>query len=445
MKNTQAKAIYSLANALNDARIRYIAENNQSRLADKDAERYLPGGNTRTVLHYDPFPLTMVQGEGAELTDLDGHLYVDCVGEFSAGIFGHSDQEIKAAIHQALDSGIAMGAPTASERKLAGILCERFPSIERLRFCNSGTEANIMALSIARVVTGREKILAFNGAYHGGVINFPAGGSPLNLPFDILLSDYNDIEGTEKLIRQHGKELAAVIVEPILGAGGNIPGNSEFLKMLQHESKQVGALFILDEVKTGRIGESGMQGMLGITPDMTTLGKIIGGGMPTGAFGGKAEIMNHFDPKKKDYWKHAGTFNNNACSMAAGCVAMRDIFTQAKAREFLKSSEAFRLSLNAMFKKKKVPMYCNGLGSIFAVHFTNEPIEKVSDISINGRALGPLLHMEMLLEGVLICSRGDIFLSLPMNVTHFNKIRLALESFVDRYKPLIIHELAKDS
>ena len=164
--------------------------------------------------------------------------------------------------------------------------------------------------------------------------------------------------------------------------------------------------------------------------------------MPTGAFGGKAEIMDHFDPKQKDSWKHAGTFNNNACSMAAGCIAMGSIFTQSRAKEFLKTSEEFRLSLNALFKEKEVPMFCNGLGSIFAVHFTNAPIEKVSDISARGRSLGPLLHMEMLLEGVLICSRGDLFLSLPMNEVHFSKIRFALEKFIDRYKQLIIRELS---
>jgi glutamate-1-semialdehyde 2,1-aminomutase len=442
MKDIETNNINSLAHALDDARVRYIANNSQSLAADKEAERYLPGGNTRTVLHYDPFPLTMVNGEGAELTDLDGHTYIDCVGEFSAGIFGHSNQKIKSAIHQALDSGIVMGAPSVNERELAGILCERFPSLERLRFCNSGTEANIMALSVARVVTGREKILAFNGAYHGGVINFPIGGSPLNIPFDIVLSDYNNIEGTKQLISQYGNELAAIIVEPILGAGGNIPGSSSFLKMLQREAKKIGALLIFDEVKTGRIGESGIQGMLDIDPDMTTLGKIIGGGMPTGAFGGKAEIMDRFDPKKKGSWKHAGTFNNNACSMAAGSVAMGEIFTQSKAKEFLATSEAFRVSLNAMFQEKEVPMYCNGLGSIFAVHFTKSPINKVSDISARGRALGPLLHMEMLLEGVLICNRGDLFLSLPMNEVHFNKIRLALETFIERHKSLIIRELS---
>ncbi len=431
----------SIASALEDARRRYCAANPLSMAADKAAEKYLPGGNTRTVLHYDPFPLTMTAGDGAELIDLDGHRYLDCVGEFSAGLFGHSNAIITSRLHEVLDNGVAMGAPTAHERELAGLLCERFPSIEQLRFCNSGTESNIMALSIARVATGRSKFLAFHGAYHGGVVVFPPGGSALNIPFDFVLADYNDTEGTAQLIREHGDELAAVIVEPILGAGGNIPGSREFLEMLRRLTSEVGALLIFDEVKTARIGKAGIQGLLDIDPDLTTLGKFIGGGLPTGAFGGKAEIMAHFNPKQKGSLKHAGTFNNNVCSMAAGSIAMSKVYTQQRAEEFLASSEALRISLNELFAEKAVPMYCNGLGSIFAIHFTHQPIQTTADISARSRALSPLLHMEMLLQGILICNRGDLFLSLPMTEAHFSRIREALEAFVDRYRSLVLSEI----
>ena len=177
--------------------------------------------------------------------------------------------------------GIALGAPTDYERTLAEALCSRFPSLEHLRFCNSGTEANIMAITTARVITGRNKVLVFNGSYHGGVINFPAGGSILNIPYDFVLADYNDTDGTAELIHQLRDELAAVVVEPILGAGGNIPGSLDFLGMLRKMSREVGAVLIFDEVKTARIGPAGIQGLTGIEPDMTTLGKFIGGGLPT--------------------------------------------------------------------------------------------------------------------------------------------------------------------
>jgi glutamate-1-semialdehyde 2,1-aminomutase len=238
--------------AIEDARDRYAALNPLSNAAEKKALKYLPGGNTRSVLHFEPFPLTMVSGEGAELTDLDGHRYVDFVGEYSAGLFGHSDPRIKAAINEALDAGIAMGAPMKYERTLAALLCERYPALEQVRFCNSGTEANLMALTTACAVTGRDKILAFRDAYHGGVIKFPGGRCELNVPYDFVLVGYNDIEGAAAIIRGLDDELAAVIVEPILGAGGNIPGNREFLDMLRRCTEEVGALLLQTRPRNGR-------------------------------------------------------------------------------------------------------------------------------------------------------------------------------------------------
>lgn len=432
----------SLESAIADARSRYVSLNPLSGAADRKAERYLPGGNTRSVLHFDPFPLTMVKGDGAAVWDLDGHRYIDFVGEYSAGLFGHSNEIIKAATREALDRGIVMGAPTEYERELAGLLCERYPSLEKIRFCNSGTEANLMALCTARVVTGRNKLLAFNDGYHGGVIKFSAGAGALNVPFDFVLADFNDIEGTASLIDRVGDELAAVIVEPILGAGGNIQANPDFLNMLREKTAQIGALLIFDEVKTARHGPAGIQGLLGIKPDLTTLGKFIGGGLPTGAFGGPAHLMAHFNPKQKGTLAHAGTFNNNVCSMAAGCVAMREIFTPERATEFFEWSEAFRQSLNEMFAARSVPMHANGLGSMIAIHFAREATNRPADITPGCRSLRPLLHMELLLDGVSICTRGDLFLSLPMTDAQLATARDALGKFADRYKPLIERSLA---
>ncbi|MDJ0751061.1 MAG: aminotransferase class III-fold pyridoxal phosphate-dependent enzyme [Woeseiaceae bacterium] len=432
----------SLQHAIEDARSRYAAANPLSQAADESAERHLPGGNTRSVLHFHPFPLTMVGGNGAELIDLDGHHYVDFVGEYSAALFGHSNEVIKTAIHEALDSGVAMGAPTPYERELAGLLCNRYPSIERIRFCNSGTEANLMALSAARAVTGRSKVMVFNDAYHGGVIKFLGGGCRLNIPFDFVLAQYNDIDGTAELLDEMGNELAAVIVEPILGAGGNIQGNRKFLQMLRRKTEETGTLLIFDEVKTARLGPGGIQAMVGIHADLTTMGKFIGGGLPTGAFGGSERVMEHFNPKQAGSLAHAGTFNNNVCSMAAGCAAMREIYTPERAQEFLDWSEAFRLSLNEMFASKDVPMYANGLGSMIAIHFNRKPTKRPSDITAGCQSLRPLLHMELLLDGMLIVGRGDLFLSLPMDDSHLSAARYSLEKFADQYKPLIEQVLA---
>jgi glutamate-1-semialdehyde 2,1-aminomutase len=292
-------------------------------------------------------------------------------------------------------------------------------------------------MTTARMLTGRKRFLAFEGAYHGGVIKFPKGPCALNLPFDFVLADYNDTRGTEEVIRRHARKLAAVIVEPILGAGGNIPGNRTFMKMLRRETRKAGALLIFDEVKTARIGPGGCHGVLGFKPDLVTLGKFIGGGHPIGAFGGSAEVMQHYNPKRPDRWNHAGTFNNDVFSMAAGCAAIGRIFTADRAQAFFDWSEAFRLSLNELFRAKKVPMYANGMGSIIAIHFSGKATKRVTDITAGCQALRPLLHMELLLQGVLICGRGDIFLSLPMTEDHLDRLREALERFIDQYRPLI--------
>jgi len=431
------RPVQVLNQAIEDARSRYASLNPQSQVADKNAERYMPGGNTRAVLHYDPYPLTMVGGQGAELTDLDGHQYVDFVGEFSAGLFGHSDEIIKAAIGDALDKGFVMGSPTAYERELAALICERFKSIDQVRFCNSGTEANLLAIATARSLTGRDKILVFNESYHGGVLKFPSGGSALNVPFDFVLADYNDTEGTAELIDHIGADLAAVVVEPILGAGGNIAAKQDFLEMLRQLTTKHDALLIFDEVKTARLGAAGIQGMTGIEPDLTTLGKFIAGGLPTGVLGGRSEVMAQFNPKLGGTLAHAGTFNNNVCSMAAGCAAMSKIYTPQRAVDFFNSSEAFRLSLNELFAAKAVPMHANGMGSMIAIHFSTKPTKNPNDISAGCRSLRPLLHMELLLEGVLVCGRGDMFLSLPMDETHLSKARHALVSFIDRHRSLV--------
>ena len=432
----------ALERALADARKRYAKANPMSRQADSFAAKHMPGGNTRSVLHFDPFPVTLVKGEGAEVVDLDGHSYVDFVGEYSAGLFGHSDETIKAAIGEALELGTGMGAPTHYERALAGLLCMRYKSLEKVRFCNSGTEANLMAIATAIVHTGRKKIMVFNGSYHGGVINFPDGGSVLNVPYEFVLADYNDVKGTADLIHRLGDQLAAVLVEPILGAGGNIPASYAFLKMLRRDTRKVGAVLIFDEVKTARLGVAGMQGLRRITPDLMSMGKFIGGGLPTGAFGGRNKLMRHYNPKRPGAWNHAGTFNNNVCSMAAGCVAMGKIYTQERAAEFFEWSEAFHVLLNDLFKAKGVPMYANGMGSIICIHFSREVTMTPSDITPGCQSLRPLLHMEMLLEGILICKRGDLFLSLPMTDDHLLQARHAFEAFIDRHKSLIEQVLA---
>ena len=210
----------------------------------------MPGGNTRTVLHFSPFPLTIVGGEGCRLRDLDGHTYADFLGEYTAGLYGHSHPVIQAAIKKVVDDGMALGGPNPYEAELAAELCRRFPSVERVRFCNSGTESNLFAFSTARLVTGRPAIMVFHGAYHGGVFYFGQHKTEINAPFPWIYADYNDIEGTLALIEKHARELAAVAIEPMMGGAGGIPATREFLQALRTACTKHGIVLIFDEVMT---------------------------------------------------------------------------------------------------------------------------------------------------------------------------------------------------
>ncbi|MDE1949266.1 MAG: aminotransferase class III-fold pyridoxal phosphate-dependent enzyme, partial [Burkholderiales bacterium] len=205
----------------------------------------MPGGNTRSVLYQSPFPLTMARGEGCWLWDADGHRLLDALGEFTAGLYGHSAEPIRRALAAALERGLSLSSHTAGEAELAAELVRRFASIELLRFTNSGTEANLLALAAAVAHTGRRRILVFEGAYHGGVLSFGGAAAAVNVPHEWLVAPYNDLDAAAALARRHAGELAAILVEPLLGAGGCIPGDAAFLQGLQALAREQGALFVL--------------------------------------------------------------------------------------------------------------------------------------------------------------------------------------------------------
>ena len=281
--------------ALADAREHYAAARPQSARIHRRAREVLPGGNTRSVLFYTPFPTAMARGEGCFLEDVDDRRYVDFCGEYTAGLFGHSEPRIRAALHAAIDRGLNLASVGEREGQLATLLCARFPSLQRVRFTNSGTEANMMALGAARTFCGRPGILAFRGGYHGGLLTLVGGGSPINAPFPLTLSDYNDTEQTLETLRANAGEIAAVILEPMMGSGGCIPATPEFLAALRAATREAGILLLFDEVMTSRHSSGGLQKLRGVTPDLTTLGKYMAGGMSFGAFGGRADVMDLFD------------------------------------------------------------------------------------------------------------------------------------------------------
>jgi glutamate-1-semialdehyde 2,1-aminomutase len=422
--------------ALREAEQRFTAANPKSLARHRAAQAHLPGGNTRTNMYFSPFPLTIARGEGARLYDLDGHAYVDFLGEYTAGIFGHSEGRIRAAIIEALDGGVNLGGPNQWEAELGRLMCERFPSLDKVRFCNSGTEANLYAISTARAATGRTHILVFDGAYHGGVLSF-VKPSPMTAPFPFILAQYNDLEGTATLIARHRDELAAVLIEPMIGSGGGISADRAFLAMLRDETRQHGIILIFDEVMTSRLSRGGLQEKLGMVPDMTSFGKYLGGGLSFGAFGGRDAIMRRFDPAETDSFVHSGTYNNNTLTMAAGVAALREIYTPSAADDLNARGDRLREMMNAVFRRRGVAMQMLGQGSLNVVHVHGRPVRRPADVA-NDPMLQALFHLEMLERGIYLARRGLSALCLPLVDADVDRFVEAVDEFCAVYRSLLL-------
>jgi glutamate-1-semialdehyde 2,1-aminomutase len=419
-------AVADLATLVADAQRRYVDRNPESHRLHEERAKVMPGGNTRTVIHVEPFPLTIVRGAGARLTDADGHDYLDFLGEYTAGLFGHSHPVVAQAIREALDGGISFGAPNLYEQRLAAAVCERFPSVELVRFCNSGTEANLLAMSLARVATGKPAIMVFEGGYHGGVFFFEtAAGSPINAPFPFVVAQYNDAEGAARLIAEHAHELAAVVVEPLQGSGGVIPGERAFLESMREATAANDVLLVFDEVMTSRLSTGGLQLALGITPDLTTFGKYLGGGLAFGAFGGRAELMGRFDPSRADALPHAGTFNNAVLTMAAGTAGL-GIYTQAEVERLNALGDRLRDRLNVFAAANEIEFTATGYGSLVGLHFAHGPVRRSSDLPRHPE-LQAMLHLHMLEQGYTYARRGFIALSLPLGEREIDGFAAAVE------------------
>jgi glutamate-1-semialdehyde 2,1-aminomutase len=428
MTMTHARNI-DLPTALAEAEEQYRAANPKSLAQHRAACAAMPGGNTRASIYVSPFPLTIARGDGALLWDLDGHQYSDFLSEFTAGIFGHSHPAIRRAITEALDYGLNFGAHNEAEARFAAAVCARFPGIELVRFTNSGTEANLTAVSAARAITGRSKILVFGGGYHGGVFYFRGHGSAINAPFDYLIGRYNDLDAALELVRPHRADLAAILVEPMQGTTGCIPAERAFLAGLRELADATGAFLIFDEVMTSRLAPGGLQEVHGILPDLTTLGKYVGGGMSFGAFGGRADIMERFDPRRPDAFQHAGTFNNNALTMNAGYVGLTEIYTPERARALNRSGDDLRARLNGIAERHRLAMQFTGLGSMMSVHMTDRPIRSEEDAARGSSELRDLFWFDLLGSGIWFAKRGMFALSIALDESDADKLAGAVEDF----------------
>ncbi|KAH8898643.1 PLP-dependent transferase [Thozetella sp. PMI_491] len=431
--------VEAAAKAAVDAAIKRFEEQNPvSRKQHEIAASILPGGNTRTLLHTSPFPLSMKCGKGPFVWDEDGHKYTDFVGELTAGIYGHSHPVIREAIVSTFDNvGLSLGSTTIQEQKHAELICSRF-GLERLRFANTGTEANLHALNGVRKFTGRNKVLVFCGGFHGAVLSFGDGKvAPNNVNRDDwVIGKYNDIESAKTLI-QTLSDLAAVLVEGMQGAGGCIRATKEFLHTIQEETKRVGAVFILDEVMTSRVAPGGIQRVLGLNPDITTFGKYLGGGFPIGAFGGRADIMAVYDPRVPGSLSHSGTFNNNTMTMHAGYAGLSKVYTDDVNIEFNARGDKLREKLQEISEGTKLCF--TGLGAMLAVHFTDAGVRDIlctEDVEERWD-LKDLFWMEMLEDGYWITRRGSIALILGTPEEEYDRFVECVRKFLERHSAIM--------
>ena len=417
------------------------------------ARASLPGGNTRTTVYMKPYPIYAARGQGCRVFDVDGVARIDCINNFTSLIHGHAHPALIDAATRQIALGTAFGLPTESEIDLAELLCARLASVDRVRFANSGTEAVMMALKAARAFTGRPKIAKCEGAYHGSYdyaevsldptpaawgSNAPvsvayAKGTPANVLADVVTIPFNDIDAAVSLIREHGRDLAGVLVDPMPNRAGLVPADRAYLAALREATHEVGALLIFDEVITFRLGYHGAQGIWNIAPDLTTLGKIMGGGFPVGAIGGRAEVMAVFDPSEgKPALPHGGTFSANPVTMRAGLAAMELLDAAAFAR-LDAIGERMRASIDAAFRHHGVPGHAVGLGSLLKIHFSDRKIRdyRSAYMTTEETTRQTKFNLALLNRGVLAASYGLMALSTPMTDSDIEEILRAVSDALE--------------
>ncbi len=404
----------------------YTEARPRSKAAHESGNKVLPGGDTRSAVTYAPFPTYIERGEGCRVFDRDGHEYIDFLNNYTSLVLGHCHPRVMSAIGSQLKKGTAFAAPTELQVQLAELICSRMPSIERIRFCNSGTEATLHAVRTARIHTGKRTIIQMIGGYHGSLspveietlprlANPGADGSEgvLRVVDAAVSVPFNDAQAFLNAVDLCGSDLAAVIVEPMMGSAGAIPAKRSYLQELREVTKDKNAILIFDEVQTFRLSEGGAQRIYDIEPDLTCLGKVIGGGLPVGAFGGREEIMRIFSPVESWHVSHSGTFNGNPLTMVAGIATLEE-FSKSVIDGLNNLGAYLTLQLEHAFEKAAVRVALTGLGSIFNFHLVSEPVVDDALARRSNTVLVQLLHLLLIQRGFLVAPRGMVCLSVPM-------------------------------
>jgi glutamate-1-semialdehyde 2,1-aminomutase len=415
----------------------------------EDAGKWVPDGDMRISIWFEPYPTVMARGDGCHLYDVDGNDYLDFSNNWTSMILGNNHPKVVAAICNQAPLGSAMAAPHEAVFEWARILCERIPSVERVRFCTSGTEALMFAVRAARAYTGRDKILKMEGNYHGSydIMEMQVGwrrlppGLPKSAEQDVLVTPFNDKETATKLIEENKDDLAAVVVEGIMGAAGMIPPENDYLKHLKEVAGKNDVLLIVDEVISFRIAAGGAQQIFDVQPDLTALGKTIGGGLPVGAFGGRKDVMAVYSPKHKHPAHHAGTFAGTfvatPIAVAAGIAGLKEMTAETLDR-INALGWSMKENLQRVLDDLKLKIQIKGYGSLQQLHFTSEPVfDAQTAFFTQDRDLLRLFHLALMNKGIFIPNRGFFAISTPMSEAETDKAVEATAECLSELMPLI--------
>ncbi|MQF67282.1 aspartate aminotransferase family protein [SAR202 cluster bacterium AD-802-F09_MRT_200m] len=432
----------------------YIQSTTKSKALWEDAKNYLPGGDSRNSIFWAPYPIFVDHASGCHVVDSDGTDRLDFIGTMTTLILGHGPKAVLDAVNAQMSQGLVYNAPNPHQVHLAKLLCQRIPSFDLVRFTNSGTEATLNTIRAARAVTGKSKIAKVEGGYHGShdqvsvsVRVNPAKAGERSRPNamaateglgegtlgQVVVVPFNETAVAQEILEAHKDELAAVIIEPMLGSVGMLPATSEFLAMLREFTRANGIILIFDEVISYRAASGGAQEYYGIIPDMTSLGKIIGGGFSIGAFGGRKDIMDLYDPSAEGGPRvaHAGTFNANPVTMLAGAATLEQLTAEVY-QSLAEMTEYLRAEILKVGTELETPIQVTGLGSLFGIHFTGDELLGYRDIAAEDSAFRHQVFLGMLNEGILMASNLVGAVSTEIGKSEIDAFTAALRRVLER-------------
>ena len=437
---------------------RFAQRTLRSKNFDARAKARLPGGDTRAATYFAPYPAYMTSGSGCYLYDVDGNEYLDLLNNYTSLIHGHAHPDITTAATTQLEKGTVFGAAGEIQFQHAEHLCHRIPSMDQVRYCNSGTEATLFAIRAARAFTGKDIFIKMDGGYHGchdavevNIFADPESdsegspakhigpGMPGSVLEDVLVVAFNDLDAVEDMLKTNVNKVAAILTEPLMGAAGVICPQPGYLKGLRALADKYNVVLIFDEVMTFRLSAGGLQEIEDVQPDLTTLAKIIGGGLPIGAFGGRKDIMSRFDPAHEDPIFHSGTFNGNNITLAAGMAAMR-LYDRAAVTRLNQLGDRLRDGFTAALKDIALKGCISGLGSLLQVHWQERKPANARDSIVGLTKAGELprlIHLEMMNRGVYAAGRGMFALSTPMTQEDIDQAVVSFRETLSILKPYI--------